>query len=304
VQAAVPTPQWGQVFSSLYEGKAEGYAYVVAQNGQVVASGAVGLAHSPHENPNPNLPWATTTRMNLASVSKTVTAVAAMSLVQQGKMALTDSFLPYIQSQISNSVGAGVSTVTIADLLSMTSAMVGDGTLYTSGGESIYAFLNTYLHQSLAAGATPGVTYVYSNTNFTILQAVIEQIAASLPAAYTSYTDYVNRAVLAPMGVSTTLFSPSPDPLASATLSYTDASDTRLGYYWPAMQCVGPGGLIAPATEVIKYLIGIRNHTVLTAGTTNTMFTQSLGWYPWVGAYGTYYHHNGGLINGRTPGQG
>ena len=70
------------------------------------------------------------------------------------------------------------------------------------------------------------------------------------------------------------------------------------------MQCVGPGGWIAPTTEVIKYLIGIRNHTVMTAPTTNTMFTQSLGWYPWNGVFGTYYHHNGGLGNGLSPTQG
>ncbi len=300
----VPTPQWGPIFASLYGGYAEGYAYVVAQNGQVVAAGASGLARSVHENQNPHLPWATTTRMNLASVSKTVTAVATMALVQGGSLVLTNPFLPYIQSRITNPVGAGVSTVTIADLLSMTSAMVPDGTLYTPGGESIFAFLNTYLQQGLVAGATPGTTYAYSNTNFTILQAVIEQVAASLPGAYTSYADYVNRAVFAPMGVNTAQFSPATDPSGAATLSYTNSSDTRGGQFWSVMQCIGPGGWIAPATEVINYLIGIRNHAVLTAPTENTMFTQGLGWYPYIGAYGTFYHHNGGLINGLSPGQG
>jgi hypothetical protein len=29
-----------------------------------------------------------------------------------------------------------------------------------------------------------------------------------------------------------------------------------------------------------------------------------LGWYQREGAYGTYHHHNGGLVNGLSPAQG
>lgn len=224
--AGTPTPQWASAFAQDYAA-GEGYAYVIAQNGQIVTSGASGFARSPHETQHPSTPWTINTRMNIASVSKTITATSIMLLVQQGKIALTDAFLPYIQSLITHPVGSGVSAVTIADLLQMKSGMIVDNPRSYAG--TLTQYLNTYLQQGLIG--THGVTYAYSDANFDILQVVIDQVARTLTPAYTDYTDFASRAILAPMGVNTTLFSTTPDPQATATLSYTNAADTRAGNY-------------------------------------------------------------------------
>jgi hypothetical protein len=67
---------------------------------------------------------------------------------------------------------------------------------------------------------------------------------------------------------------------------------------------VAPGGWVAPASELLKFLIGVGDNILLSARLTERMFTESLGWYTHDGKYGQYYHHNGGLFNGASPRQG
>lgn len=54
----------------------------------------------------------------------------------------------------------------------------------------------------------------------------------------------------------------------------------------------------------MKFVIGVRNNTVLKPDTTRTMFLQGLGFYTYDGIYGQYFHHDGGLENAATPTQG
>ena len=106
------------------------------------------------------------------------------------------------------------------------------------------------------------------------------------------------------MGIDEGVFNPNPDPIPIATLTYSGAGDTRHGQYWGHFDFTAPGGWIASANEILKFLIGVRNHVVLSPAITEKMFNESLGWYPYNGTYGTYYHHNGGLGNRSLPPQG
>jgi CubicO group peptidase (beta-lactamase class C family) len=132
--------------------------------------------------------------------------------------------------------------VTFKNLLEMKSGLVEDGTLWTS---DLWSFLSTYLQQGLAG--TPGVTEVYSNTNFTLMQAII-----SLPVdeatkggdGIAPYVKYVSEHVLKPMRIDTAVFNPTPDPAGTATLSYA-LSDDGPGVYWDTINCVGCGGWVA-----------------------------------------------------------
>ena len=115
-------------------------------------------------------------------------------------------------------VGPGVDTVTIKNLLEMKSGMVVDGTLFAT---NIWSFLSTYLAQGLVG--TPGVTSAYSNTDFTIFQAIISLLrdpGNQGGDGISPYVDYVTEHVLKPMGISSSSFNPNPGPASTATLSY------------------------------------------------------------------------------------
>lgn len=127
-----PSPQWEQAYRSALAPSAMGFAFAVAQNGQPATAAGVNLARSASEPKNPGQPWTPDTLFNIASVSKTITAVALMTLVQQqGSQLLDTPFWAILtgSSRFSGMPGAGVDSVTVRQLLTMHSGLPEDGTL-------------------------------------------------------------------------------------------------------------------------------------------------------------------------------
>jgi CubicO group peptidase (beta-lactamase class C family) len=293
----VPESQWDQVFQNALGQSVMGYSYFVMHGGQVIAQG---VNHARASQDPPQETWTADTRINLASVSKSITAVAVMKLLSDYGHSVDDAFYPLVKSQFQN-VGPGVDKVTIRNLLEMKSCMVADGTLYPA---NIWTFLSTYLQAQNVPPSAPSNVEAYSNTNFTILQAVIDCVTGHGGENPDYYVTYVSQKVLAPMGINLGVFNAATDHPPSATLSYSGASDTDHGQYWPSMACVAAGGWITSARELAKFQTGVRNNVVLSSDATQLMLYGQLGWYTYDGIYGQYFHHNGGLLNGATPAQG
>jgi CubicO group peptidase (beta-lactamase class C family) len=115
--------------------------------------------------------------------------------------------------------------VTIKNLLEMKSGMVVDGTLWTP---SIWSFLSNYLTQGLVG--TPGVTEAYSNTDFTILQAIIALLVDPVQQGgdgIAPYVSYVTDHILKPMVIDPGVFNPTPDAASTASGAI---SVTRIGF--------------------------------------------------------------------------
>ncbi len=282
---AISEPKWDEAFKKALGATVEGYAYVVAMYGKVVSSGVFGNTRSPFEPNNPNVKWSLDSRINLASVSKTITAVAVLKLLEQKGRSVDEHFHPFIANKVPT-VGQGVESVTIRNLLTMKSGMVPD---FALGGD-LWAFLKAYLAKGLVG--TPGQTPAYSNTNATILQGVINELSGQ------DYVSYVTQNVLIPMGIDPHCFNAQPDPHDAATLCYKGQNDKQTGLYFGPIQFVAPGGWVASANELIKFLIGLRNNSVLSEETTNLMISGGFGCWPYDGIYGRYHHHNGGLGGG------
>lgn len=293
----VPEPQWDAVFQNGLGQAAEGFSYYILRHGQTIAKG---VNHSRASQDGPQLTWTPDTRLNLASVSKSVTAVAVLKLLTDKHISIDDPFYPLVKSQIPT-VGPGVSTITIRNLLQMKSGLTPDGTLFTP---DIWSFLRTYLAAQNVPSSAPGNVSAYSNTNFTILQALIDVLTGHGGTNPSYYPTYVSDNVLPPMGINLSIFNPNPDPSSTAALSYSSGTDTLHGMYWPPINCIAAGGWISSARELIKFLAGVRNNVVLAPTTTQLMLNEDLGWYTYDGVYGQYFHHNGGLLNGLSPAQG
>jgi CubicO group peptidase (beta-lactamase class C family) len=291
-----PSPKWSKVFHDSLGNGLGGYAYVITQNGQVTESGQFGYTRMPADGESP---WSIHSRCNLASVSKTVTATAVLHMVQEGLISsVNDHFWPYLQPLLPNVIPApGVDTVTISELLIMVSRLKKNGTLYAKP-DFLY-FLSKYLADNALIDRQ---LYIYSNTNFTLLQGVIESIAQS--KGYKGYVDYVNREIFAAMGVDLSVFSPVPDPKTTATLGYVAEGDPPYpnGIYWPEANCVGPGGWVSSAEQVAQFLLGLRKHSALSSEYTEFMLQRLLGWYHGGTSWGLCHHHNGGLAGKRDGG--
>ncbi len=297
VQGAVPTPQWASVFDHYLANVPGGYAWAAGLNGAKVDSGAWGYARMPQDTADgQGIPFTTDSRCNLASVSKTLTAAAVFKAIQEGRIAsVNDLVWPYLQSLYPTLVpAAGVGTVTISELLTMMSRLPENGTLYTENSMSADEFVGLYLE---ANPLIESQLYVYSNTNFTILQALVDSVCAEQGSSQ-DYVTWIQSEILARLKIDLSTFSPTPDPPDSATLSYDPENPTEKGYYWPEMQCIGPGGWISSANSLLTYLMGFRQGRALPFPLVQFMTTCLLGWYPGGTTYGVAYHHNGGLTTG------
>ena len=289
------TPQWGPVFAEALAHGPGGYAYCVMKGGELVSIGSWGFARMPTDTPDgQGVPFEIDTRCNLASVSKTVTATALFAMVAKDWLAsVNEPLWPILAPALPGVTPAsGVASVTLGELLMMLSRLPEDGTLYLHDGRTVMEFVGQYVENN---AVLPRQGYVYSNTNFTILQTVISSIAAT--NQQTDYLGWVQAAVLAPLGIDTAVFSPVPDDQASATLTYDAAKPQAAGHWWPPMQCIGPGGWIASARTLVTYLAGISSTEVLGPGLSGFMMQELFGWYHAGTRDGLAYHHNGGLTH-------
>ncbi|MGH9457016.1 MAG: serine hydrolase domain-containing protein [Thermoanaerobaculia bacterium] len=145
------------------------------------------------------------TIFRIASMTKSFTAVAILKLRDEGKLALDDPasrFIPELASMPLPTRDSG--PITIRQLLTHTAGFPednpwGDRQLAVSD-ERVAA----WLREGIPFSTAPGTNYEYSNYGFALLGRIVAA------ASGTSYTDYMNREILAPLGMDS---------------SYWDASD-------------------------------------------------------------------------------
>ena len=76
-----------------FNGKFVGWAFAVARNGKVRRAGAGGFARLPDDGNKPMSSW---TRQNVASVTKTITAIAVLQLLEKNGLTLATHIAPYL----------------------------------------------------------------------------------------------------------------------------------------------------------------------------------------------------------------
>jgi uncharacterized protein (TIGR03437 family) len=278
-----------------------GYGYAVGRNGQIIASGG-GYARSPHEADNPALAYSADSRMTLASVSKAITGVAIEKLALQKGISLDDPFLPLLNGK-ATSPYPSVGTITLRNLATMQSGLfqeTNEGPADVPQGEDIWTEINNYL--MLAPAGPPGMAYYYDNTNYSILQAVIEEQSG------TDYVTYVNENLLLLAGMDPAIINPDPVlPGVPATLIYASPTDSNPGYQYGPFTLVGVSGWVSSARELVKLLGALQGGCILPQSVVSEMFSDSIGWNlpgnpasgpaPYYGNFGVYYWKEGGLTS-------
>jgi CubicO group peptidase (beta-lactamase class C family) len=176
------------------------------------------------DRPIPNRP---DTIFSLASITKPFTAIAVAQLVQQGKMAFTDTLGAHLEgfpAEVAN-------TVTVHQLLTHTSGVgrpaLGSGTPAGLGWNSFDEVMDGTLAiiRQTPLQFTPGTQYTYSNDGFFVLGAIVAQVAGQ------SYFDYIRQHVFGPAGMSHTDFYSRPQVLADDTIArpyWTQPSGARI----------------------------------------------------------------------------
>lgn len=226
-------------------------------------------------------------RYSVASVSKMVTALTVLSLVDEGKISLDQPFIKQLPAGTMYApVDSRWNNVTVRQLLSHTSgAEVSSSWYFTSYGAASRG--STW--QNIAKRATrtslmysPGSGYKYSNTNFVILGVLIEAVTK------TPYEAATYKYVFQPLKLANSMSMTStnsyvlkayPNFNFLASRPKTAEDGMSYAYYQWKMNALGPAGAwsltpIAAATVVQGFdkLLSSKTSSAAYAGTSSRMY--------------------------------
>ena len=213
----------------------------------------------------------------IASVSKQVTVLMLLQLVERKRVALSDPvqrFFPEVtQVQQTN---AGTTPVTLLQLATMTSGLARDpGDKRMSATGSPAKWLETLIGALPKTEYVrhPGTGYGYSNIGYSILAAALARAAGE------SYAQYVERHILVPLGMTSTAFALTPalrkrlaigvdfDELVKGNLNYADAADDHISGLGFGMPTGGLYSTVGDVAKLISLQIGFGPANVLTRET-------------------------------------
>jgi N-acyl-D-amino-acid deacylase len=237
-----------------------GAALAIAKDGKLVFARGYGWANlSAEELVQPD------TLFGLASLSKTITAVAILKLVEQGKLSLEDrpfKILDHIRPPAGARVDPRLYEITVRHLLNHSG-----GWDHEASGDPVNR--TTQLHLKLgartpiAAGQLiaftmgvpldfdPGTAAKYSNFGYIVLGEVIAKVSGQ------SYETYVHESVLAPIGIRGALIHPLGGRyFPNEARRYLAGTDNELPA-WQQKYSDATGGWTASAVDLIRFLIAL-----------------------------------------------
>ncbi len=211
------------------------------------------------------VPMKTTSVLRLGSISKPVTAVAAMQLVEQGRMSLDAEVQRYVPS-----FPVKAWPVRIRHLLTHQSGIrhyAGDEIQITRHYDTVMKGLEIFERDPLLF--EPGTRYSYTTYGFSLLGAAVEG-ASGMP-----YMEYVREKIFKPAKMATIDADDTFRIIANRSRGYRLNNEkllTNCGLADTSYKIPG-GGLLSRAEDLVRFAIGIHTGTLLAPNTTGVMFT-------------------------------
>jgi CubicO group peptidase (beta-lactamase class C family) len=227
---------------------------LVERAGQVVNLG-FGLAV--RENETGVTP---STVFDIGSVSKQFTKAAILKLSETGRLSMDDRVGSFFSE-----TPADKRNITIGHLIQMESGLAEYVDLPDEPGD--FAPLDRaaararILSQELQF--EPGSQRAYSNSGYTLLALIVEQVTGG------PFTQYLRNELLAPAGLARTGFYHEQDRWAENEVARgyngNQFGEVNSPFYWPEMQwaLVGNGGMVSSPAELLKWIRSLREGKVL-----------------------------------------
>lgn len=295
-------------------GDLAGAVTVVGRKGGVIHNEAVGALNLESKEPMPK-----DAIFRIASMTKPITAIGVMILVDEGKIAIDDlveKHLPEFRGQMLVAARIKDATmldrpikdalilakpsrpITLRDLLTHTSGLPGD---FPPGMADIYTKRNRTLAEVIPAVSQrplnfePGSRWAYCNAGIDVLGRVIE-VASGM-----SYEDFLKKRIFDPLDMNDTMFYPTQNLMGRAAPTY-DKKDGKLVVAPNSLLATPPGakypipagGLYSTGADLAKLYRMMLNRGTL--GKTQILSEKSVAEMTKV--------HTGDKIAGFTPSMG
>ncbi|MBR3942172.1 MAG: beta-lactamase family protein [Clostridia bacterium] len=255
-----------------------GASVLVRQNGELLYKDCFGVTA-----PNGNIPLTEDTVFRMASMTKPITAVATLILVEQGKLKLDDlvsDYLPIFKEQYVAKLENGKvvrdfkakTAITLRHLLTHTSG-IGSGRVYDVQYDEMTPEAVETLDGAISYYANMGLSFEpftkeeYSGTAaFSILTKIIEMQSG------TDYETFLKENIFKPLGMTDTCFVPSDKQWQRMAVLF-DKKDGKpcVGEHYencvfrkfPCTHFLGGAGLISTLSDYDKFAQMLLNGGIL-----------------------------------------
>ena len=227
-------------------GKLPGLSLVIVKDGEVRISRGYGFANLEQQTAMTDR-----TRVAIGSTTKSMTALAVMQLVEQGKLKLDApvvTYLPWFKVDDSSS-----KTITLRHLLSHTSGLP---TSTNFDGDRNPNALEQHVRSlaSIKLHRAPGSGFEYANDGYAVAGLVV-QVVSGMP-----YAEYMTKFVFAPLGMADSTFDLSKAEREGMAQGYIKERSRFVPRPMMVSQGDAPAGtLLTSARDVGRYLNALLN---------------------------------------------
>lgn len=263
-----------------------GAVVVITKGDQVVH--AAGYGHDADGRP-----FTADSKVPLASLSKSFTAVGVMRLVEQGKIRLDEPVRSYVPEF--SMADPRYAKITVRQLLEQTSGMA-DSTfpeLKLAAPASLKDSVAMLGDAELAG--EPGKKFRYHNPNYALLARLVEKVAN------TSFSSYMASHVFSPLGMSSSSTVDHTTQLPGAGKGYVRAYGQAIPREHPKWFVNGSYGVVSTANDLGRWLIAQNGDDPAVRATHQGKGDYAKGWWQRKTEAGTpILQHTGWLLTHNT----
>jgi len=284
------------VVTQYYQAQHFNGVVLVATDGKIDFLSSMGVANrSTGEALTPQ------TTFKIASMTKAFTALMIMKLYEEGRIQLEATIGHYLPKYS----GAGKDQVTIHQLLTYSSGIENQaeplGMASYQTQKTLDDYIRTYCSGKLVY--TPGEKSTYSNTEYILLQQIIETVSGK------KYEQYLHEIILDPLKMTHTgvLHSEVKIPTLTPSYTYDEVQKTFADdapYY--SENYFGAGCMYATVEDMLLFSTALFGHQILSESTMKKMLEihEDLG-YTAYGLWGSsgwgtfkepFYYRTGGIL--------
>ena len=259
-----------EIQRTLLAGNIPSASIALVSNDRVIWSDAYG-----YSNLWARTPATTNTVYLIGSTFKTMSTVALLQQMEQGKFKLDDP----VNTHLTDFKIQGEDPqhpITFRHLFTHTSSLAGDFGAFPVWGDTVPPSLEDYLRKSLKVTKPPLTKVEYSNTAYTLIGYLVQKISG------VPYKQYIQEHIFTPLEMSTTAFEPRPDMDERLAIPYVVDQKTggQVGAVrvkasvWPAG--IVYGTVLNQANWLIVNLNGgvFKGKRLISEETLNQMFTR------------------------------
>jgi len=229
--------------TAVSNGIVEGIQFAIVEGGDVLATRAFGLADR-----EKNVPMTVDTPINVASISKSVTAWGVLALAERSNIDLNAPVRGLLgEGELYDETFPGIE-VSVRMLLSHTSGLSGPSVPVTPATESLPGVTDVLFGKSSVPRPVierpPGSGFVYSGAGYLVLQELVEDQAQQ------EFAGFMAEAVLGRARMPDSTYVLAPDLLERVAVYYRADGRRREPYHLPG----AAGGLYSTANDMAQFI--------------------------------------------------